>query len=96
MSLKTITLTVEATCGDMWCTTKPERATAPTMAECRAQLRHRGWTFRRMGGYERVECRRCASRTDRLVRAGILSKDGYVLDASRYNAELDARRLTLK
>jgi len=84
--LRTVSVTVEASCHDMWCTTKPERVTASTLAEARKVLRHHGWRFRRWYGYERVECQTHAALTDRLVRDGVLSKDGYILDEARWDA----------
>ena len=86
MGLRTVSITVEASCRNMWCTTPPERVTEATLGDARKVLRHHGWRFRRWYGHELVECQTHAALTDRLIREGILSRDGYILDEARWES----------
>ncbi len=91
MSLVTTAVTLTAYCQTLGCDGRTS-ATAPTDREARAQIRARGWVIVRTEFTPNATyCPRCARTRARLIREGILSPRGIVLDAARYEAHLDAR-----
>lgn len=85
VTTRTLQLTIEICCDS--CYSARAQVTAPTLAAAKADLRRAGWAFRRWTLGERSECRSCARHTDRLIRDGILSRDGLILDQARWDAQ---------
>lgn len=92
MSLVTTAVTLTAYCQTLGCGVPGARATAPTDREARALIRARGWAIVSTELTPNATyCPRCARTRARLIREGILSPRGIVLDSARYEAHLDAR-----
>lgn len=89
MSIATQSITVAITCDTLACDAQ-ETITAATLAAAKAKAS--GWWFGRRYGVQRVECAACRRRFMRQVRAGILSRDGMILDMARWDAEYEAER----
>lgn len=91
MSIATQSITVVITCDTITCDAR-KTITAATLAAAKAKAS--GWWFGRRYGGQRVECAACHRRFTRQVRAGILSRDGMILDMARWDAEYEAERAT--
>lgn len=87
MSIRTTAVTIAARCDGRHCY-RDATATGPTLADARKHLRNQGWTILTKP-YEATYCQPCAGERSRLVRNGILSRDGFVLDAAAYDRWLD-------
>jgi hypothetical protein len=91
MSERIVSVTVTLSCDRMGCDTPPRTTTAPDRTTARRSARSRGWTVSRRYGIDGYTlCPKCAKREAALVKGGILSGDGYVLDSARYDEHLDA------
>lgn len=89
MSIRTQSITVAITCDTLVCDAQ-NTITAATLAAAKGQAK--GWWFGRRYGHQYVECASCHRRFMRQVHAGILSRDGMILDMARWDAEYEAER----
>lgn len=89
MSLTTKSVTVVVTCDTLGCPARFE-VTAATLTEAKSKAKASGWWFGRRHHRECVECRPCRRRFEQQVAAGIVSKDGYILDMARWDANMAA------
>lgn len=85
MGARTLSVTVQFSCDSLGCDTTQLRVAEPTMRMANEVAKARGWVKRR-AGFEKWECPRCARRTARLIDAGAISRDGYIVDVAKYEA----------
>ena len=83
MSVRTLSVTVQISCDSIGCDSIQLRFTVTSIAEALSAAKARGWTLRRVG-YDRWECPRCSRRTARLIAAGVINRQGIILDEDRY------------
>lgn len=92
--IATTSVTIVARCDGYACT-KSSEATGATLAAARTDLRRQRWAIVR-NGYERALCPACARDHAKLVRDGVLSKDGCVRDEAAYDRWLTAHASTVR
>lgn len=94
MSVRTVSITIEIRCDRYYlCGAAPRMIQAATLADAHAKARAAGWWIGRRYGAGRVECPQCHREHCDGVKAGVLTKEGYIVDEDRWHAWLDARAL---
>lgn len=85
--IRTTNVTVTASCDGYFCD-RAITASGTSQAHANAGLRAQGWTIAK----QRIFCPPCHADRRRLIRDGVLSRDGeLVRDAAAYDRFLDSR-----